>query len=130
MTYPRSAPWLRELDDNLDVAGVPLQGLVEYVCADTASHEPLEPRSVGSGQHLRRAIVVTAVGVDRPEPDQVLEHGVTGERRQPALRRDRGTDARQAQNRPKPTPGSGTSSSRAEPELPGMTVTARINASR
>jgi hypothetical protein len=121
---------LRELDDNLDVAGVPLQGLVEYVCADTASHEPLEPRSVGSGQHLRRAIVVTAVGVDRPEPDQVLEHGVTGERRQPALRRDRGTDARQAQNRPKPTPGSGTSSSRAEPELPGMTVTARINASR
>src|SRR5947199_5209860 len=70
-----------ELDYDLDVVRPAVERLIKVLRSDAASDELLEPGSLGSGQHLRRAVVVPTVCVHGTEEDEVLKHGVGQKRR-------------------------------------------------
>jgi hypothetical protein len=71
---PRSC--LRELDDDLDVIRLPCEGPLEFSGILTPCHETGEPRAVRVGQHLRRLVPVSLVGVDAAHHDVVSQHDV------------------------------------------------------
>ena len=63
-----------EVEDDLDVVRLCLDGLLEPLERDPPRDQPLEPGEVNAAERLERERVVAEVGVHGAEHDVVLEH--------------------------------------------------------